>query len=643
MAEQYHFLINLLVASPRLFKQFVFGLIDSIVIVFSLWLAYCLRLGVLYSPTEEQLWIFVTAPLTAVPIFYFFGLYRAITRYLGMRAIWDIVKATALFTIVFAVIVLILKIDEFVPRTIYGILGVLSLIFVGGFRLIIRWWVGLYINKQPILGPMKQIPPVIIYGAGESGMQLVAALKLSRQLKPIAFIDDNVSLHKTQINGLVVYAFEKLAQLIEQYHVNEVLLAMPSLSKSKLSKVITKLEPFPVHVRTLPSLSELAEGKIKISDIREVEIADLLGRDKVQPIQSLLNANILNKSVMVTGAGGSIGSELCRQIAKLKPSIVVLFEQNEFSLYEIERELRQSFPGLTIKPVLGDVSEKKRVKAVCKTFAINTIFHAAAYKHVPMVELNTTEAIRNNIFGTQVCAEVAIEESVDTFVLVSTDKAVRPTNTMGATKRFAELILQAYADEQKSNSIATRFTMVRFGNVLGSSGSVVPLFREQIRTGGPVTVTDERITRYFMTIPEAAELVIQAGAMGRGGDVFVLDMGEPVRIYELAQKMIHLSGFTERTAQQSDGDIQINVTGLRPGEKLFEELLIGDNVKKTEHPKIMRAEEKMLPIKQVNQQLTELMTAYRNDDISQIRQTLLDTVDGFEPQCEVQDWLKQAK
>jgi FlaA1/EpsC-like NDP-sugar epimerase len=559
-----------------------------------------------------------------------------------MRAIWDIVKATALFSIVFAVIVLIFKIDEFVPRTIYGILGVLSLLFVGGFRLIIRWWVGLYINKQPILGPMKQIPPVIIYGAGESGMQLVAALKLSRQLKPIAFIDDNESLHKTQINGLVVHSFEKLAQLIERYRVNEVLLAMPSLSRSQLSEVITKLEPFPVHVRTLPSLSELAEGKVKVSDIREVEIADLLGRDKVQPIQSLLHANILNKSVLVTGAGGSIGSELCRQIAKHKPNSIVLFEQNEFALYEIERELRLSFPCLIIKPVLGDVVEKKRVKAACKSFNINTIFHAAAYKHVPMVELNTTEAIRNNVFGTQVCAEVAIEEKVETFVLVSTDKAVRPTNTMGATKRFAELILQAYAGEQKNNSVITRFTMVRFGNVLGSSGSVVPLFREQIRTGGPVTVTDERITRYFMTIPEAAELVIQAGAMGHGGDVFVLDMGEPVQIYELAQKMIHLSGFTERTTQQPGGDIEINVTGLRAGEKLFEELLIGDNVETTAHPKIMRAEEKMLSLEQVNQQLTRLTVAYKNDDVTQVRQVLLDTIDGFEPQCEIQDWIHQA-
>jgi FlaA1/EpsC-like NDP-sugar epimerase len=642
MAEQYHFLINLLVSSPRLFKQLIFGAVDSIVIIFSLWLAYCLRLGVLYSPPQEQWWIFVTAPITAIPIFYFFGLYRAITRYLGMRAIWDIVKATALFSIVFAVIVLIFKIDEFVPRTIYGILGVLSLLFVGGFRLIIRWWVGLYINKQPILGPMKQIPPVIIYGAGESGMQLVAALKLSRQLKPIAFIDDNESLHKTQINGLVVHSFEKLAQLIERYRVNEVLLAMPSLSRSQLSEVITKLEPFPVHVRTLPSLSELAEGKVKVSDIREVEIADLLGRDKVQPIQSLLHANILNKSVLVTGAGGSIGSELCRQIAKHKPNSIVLFEQNEFALYEIERELRLSFPCLIIKPVLGDVVEKKRVKAACKSFNINTIFHAAAYKHVPMVELNTTEAIRNNVFGTQVCAEVAIEEKVETFVLVSTDKAVRPTNTMGATKRFAELILQAYADEQKNNSVITRFTMVRFGNVLGSSGSVVPLFREQIRTGGPVTVTDERITRYFMTIPEAAELVIQAGAMGHGGDVFVLDMGEPVQIYELAQKMIHLSGFTERTTQQPSGDIEINVTGLRAGEKLFEELLIGDNVETTAHPKIMRAEEKMLSLEQVNQQLTRLTVAYKNDDVTQVRQVLLDTIDGFEPQCEIQDWIHQA-
>lgn len=470
-------------------------------------------------------------------------------------------------------------------------------------------------------------------------MQLVAALKLSRQLKPIAFVDDDKTLHKTQINGLTVYPYERLAGLIEKFHVNDVLLAMPSLTKSGMATIISKLEPYPVHVRTLPSLSELAEGKLKVSDIREVEISDLLGRDKVKPIDTLLNANIKDKTVMVTGAGGSIGSELCRQIAKLQPKQLILFEQNEFSLYEIDRELRHHFSTVVVIPILGDVSEKKRLKAVCQKYHVNTIFHAAAYKHVPMVELNTTEAVRNNVFGTKVCAEVAIEESVDTFVLVSTDKAVRPTNTMGATKRLAELILQAYAEEQKDKTIATRFTMVRFGNVLGSSGSVVPLFRQQIKAGGPVTVTDERMTRYFMTIPEAAELVIQAGAMGQGGDVFVLDMGEPVAIYELAQKMIHLSGFTEQTENQPEGDIEIKVTGLRPGEKLYEELLIGDNVIKTEHPKIMRARENMMAFSNLNTKLTALKAAYDSDDTKAIRDVLLETVDGFEPQCDVQDWL----
>jgi FlaA1/EpsC-like NDP-sugar epimerase len=641
MVEKYQFLIDFLVSSPRIFKQLILGSVDVVAVIFSLWLAYCLRLGVIYVPSENQWWIFFAAPLTAIPVFYYFGLYRAITRYIGMRAIWDIVKATALFSIVFAVVVLILKIDEFVPRTVYGILGVVTLLFVGGFRLVVRWWIGRYISKQHILSPLRQSPPVIIYGAGESGMQLVAALKLSRQLKPVAFIDDDQALQRHQINGLTVYGFERLAWLIEQNHVSEVLLAMPSMTKSQMAKIIAKLEPFPVHVRTLPSLSELAEGKVTVSDIREIDIGDLLGRDKVAPVEQLLTANILNKSVMVTGAGGSIGSELCRQIAKSQPSQLILFEQHEFALYELERELNNAFPKLSVTPVLGDVAEKKRVQAACKTFVIDTIYHAAAYKHVPMVELNTTEAIRNNIFGTQVCAEVAIEELVETFVLVSTDKAVRPTNTMGATKRFAELILQAYAEKQ-NRTCNTRFSMVRFGNVLGSSGSVVPLFREQIQAGGPVTVTDKRITRYFMTIPEAAELVIQAGAMGQGGDVFVLDMGEPVRIFELAQKMIHLSGFTERTQQYPEGDIEIKMTGLRPGEKLYEELLIGENVTETAHPKIMRAQETLITHERLLELLQQLKSAYQTNNVKQIRELLLNTIDGFEPQCENQDWLAES-
>ncbi|MFT5706303.1 MAG: FlaA1/EpsC-like NDP-sugar epimerase, partial [Oceanospirillaceae bacterium] len=389
------------------------------------------------------------------------------------------------------------------------------------------------------------------------------------------------------------------------------------------------------HVRTLPGLMDLAEGKVTVADIHEVDIADLLGRDSVAPVSNLLHANITNKVVMVTGAGGSIGSELCRQILKLQPTTLILYELNEFGLYEIEKELEQKNEALPIIAVLGSVLNQQRLEAICQKFSVQTIYHAAAYKHVPMVEKNTSEGIRNNIFGTLSCAKAAISSKVETFVLISTDKAVRPTNTMGASKRMAELVLQAFAEEQQQ----TRFTMVRFGNVLGSSGSVIPLFREQIARGGPVTVTDPRIIRYFMTIPEAAELVIQAGAMGQGGDVFVLDMGEPVRILDLAKRNIHLSGFIEKDTEHPDGDIEIIYTGLRPGEKLYEELLIGDNVSKTQHQKIMRAQEQVIPWAELSLVLQELEQFNDADNCQQVRDILMTHVAGFKPQCGVEDWL----
>jgi FlaA1/EpsC-like NDP-sugar epimerase len=384
---------------------------------------------------------------------------------------------------------------------------------------------------------------------------------------------------------------------------------------------------------------DIAEGKIEVSDIQEVDIGDLLGREAVSPDQDLLHKNITDKVVMVTGAGGSIGSELCRQIAHLAPKSLVLFEISEFSLYQIEKELEKLQLNVSIIPVLGSVLNQQRVQAVCQHFQVQTIYHAAAYKHVPIVERNTNEGIRNNVFGTLNCAQAAIDTSVETFVLISTDKAVRPTNTMGASKRLAELVLQALA-QQPSLHKQTRFTMVRFGNVLGSSGSVVPLFREQIAAGGPVTVTDPEIIRYFMTIPEAAELVLQAGAMGHGGDVFVLDMGEPVSILELARRMIHLSGFSVRDEANPEGDIEIHFTGLRPGEKLYEELLIGDNVTDTAHSKIMRAEELVIAWEQLEQILTALAEANDKDDSAAARELLLSTIDGYNPQCELNDWLR---
>jgi FlaA1/EpsC-like NDP-sugar epimerase len=413
---------------------------------------------------------------------------------------------------------------------------------------------------------------------------------------------------------------------------------MPSASRHRRNAILQKLEKYPVHVRTLPDLMDIAGGRIEVSDIQEVDIGDLLGREPVAPNQTLLHDNITGKVVMVTGAGGSIGSELCRQIVHLQPASLILFELSEFSLYQLEKELEKLTHDIKIVPVLGSVLNQQRVEAVCRHFHVNTIYHAAAYKHVPIVEKNTNEGIRNNVFGTLHCALAAIAAGVDTFVLISTDKAVRPTNTMGASKRLAELVLQALAQAEELHG-STRFTMVRFGNVLGSSGSVVPLFREQIAMGGPVTVTDEEIIRYFMTIPEAAELVIQAGAMGQGGDVFVLDMGEPVKIVELARRMILLSGFTVRDADNPEGDVEIHFTGLRPGEKLYEELLIGDNVTATEHEKIMRAQELIIPWPELQPILEQLALANENDNCEQARTLLLSTVEGFKPQCELDDWL----
>lgn len=619
----------------RTVKRLIIISADIVVAVSALWMAFSLRYGELYIPPSQQLWIFALAPIIVIPIFIQFGLYRTIVRYLGMPALWAIAQATILYALLFSVVVLLTGLEG-VPRTVYGINAFILIVFAGGNRLFARWW---FTREEGFGRRMeRRLPSVLIYGAGDSGAYLATALKMGHQLKPVAFIDDDASLVNQTIDGLNVYSFNELDYLIDKYHVSNLLLAMPSVSRHQRSNIIRLLEPYPVYVRTLPDISALAEGKIKVSDIREVDIADLLGREQVSPIAHLLHGNISDRVVMVTGAGGSIGSELCRQIVQLKPKMLILFELNEFVLYQIEKELKQKNDELSVIAVLGSVQNQKRVEAVCRKFKINTIYHAAAYKHVPIVENNTTEGIRNNVFGTLNCAKAAIVEGVETFVLISTDKAVRPTNTMGASKRFAELVLQALAKDVEQNS-TTRFTMVRFGNVLGSSGSVVPLFREQILNGGPITVTDSRIIRYFMTIPEAAELVIQAGAMGEGGDVFVLDMGDPIHILDLAKRMIKLSGFTEKNEKNLEGDIEIVFTGLRSGEKLYEELLIGGEVSTTDHSKIMRAEEKIIPWGKLSVILQQLEKANEMNDYQAVRDLLLLHVDGFLPQCGIEDYL----
>ena len=498
---------------------------------------------------------------------------------------------------------------------------------------------------------------VIIYGAGSAGRQLSIALTEAAEYKIAAFIDNDAALLGQSIHGIRVVPRDDLEQLIKTKNVTEVLLAIPSLSRAQRNEIIHFLEPFAVLVRSLPSVAEFAQGKLRIADLRDVSIKDLLGRDSVDANSELLGLDITNKVVMVTGAGGSIGSELCRQILFLKPQVLILFEQNEFALYSIDKELSHiSIPDVEILPMLGSVNNRKRLSHIMQRFVVQTIYHTAAYKHVPMVEFNNAEGASNNIFGTLNCAQVAIDNGVETFVLISTDKAVRPTNTMGATKRFAEMILQALtlslsqtehnsqdgAEKDSAGQYSTRFSMVRFGNVLDSSGSVIPLFKEQIKEGGPITVTDAEILRYFMSIPEAVELVIQAGSMAKGGDVFVLDMGEPVRIVDLAKKMIRLSGLEVKDKFHPDGDIEIEFTGLRPGEKLYEELLIGGNTSETDNPKIMRAEEEMLNWDDLKIIIDELEMAIDSCDQDKLRQLLIEAVPGFKPQSEITDMLYDA-
>jgi len=606
--------------------------VDVLLVVTILTLSFSMRLGEWFWPQGDLVYLLFFAPLVAIPIFIKFGLYRAIVRYIGFKALWVIVQAVSLYALVWGVIALLSGVQG-VPRSVILINWILGMLLIGGSRIIGRWWFS--DKKSYSVNAFDKRKNVLVYGAGSAGIQLATALTYSQELNPIAFIDDEPTLSNHQIMGLKVYSSNNLGELVASMKIEEVLLAIPSASRDRRNEIINNLEPYPVLVRTVPGVSELAQGKLKINDLNVVSINDLLGRDPVPPNQNYLRADITNKVVMITGAGGSIGSELCRQIIQLQPKKIVLFEQNEFSLYTIDQELIQKNLKIDIAPILGSVLDSKQVERVCKTFSVQTIYHAAAYKHVPMIELNNFSGIENNIFGTLSCAEAAVLSNVDTFVLISTDKAVRPTNIMGATKRFSEMILQALS--KKYNDKATNFSMVRFGNVLDSSGSVIPLFNKQIKEGGPVTVTDPAIIRYFMTIPEAAQLVIQAGAMSKGGDVFVLDMGEPVKILYLAKKMIHLSGLNIKDSNNPNGDIEILFTGLRPGEKLYEELLIGDSVLETEHQLILRSNEEMLPWSDLKLILNKLKTSVDKQNLEGARQALIEAVPGYKPQGDIND------
>ena len=641
-------MLGKIISLPRNLKRVIVLCLDLAILPFALWASMSLRLGELFVPRglrEDVVYFFFIVPIIAIPIFVKLGLYRAIIRYVGLVAMWTVIKAVTFYHLVFAMVILLSGIPG-IPRSVLLINWLVTCLLVGGSRFAGRWLISGR-RKPTSLDLSKK--RVAIYGAGDAGIQIAAALSNSPLYAPAAFVDDNKALQGNYIEGLGVYSFGQIPDLIDQYAITDVIIAMPSVARSQRSQIIQKLEPYSVHVSTLPGLDDLASGRVKVEDVREVGVLDLLGRIPVEPDLPLLNANVDGKVVLVTGAGGSIGSELCRQIVKIGPEKLILYERSEHDLYTIENELiemaRRQYPELTqskefITPILASILDQGRLESVCRAFGVHTVYHAAAYKHVPIVERNPLEAVRNNVIGTYNAAQAAIDADVETFVLVSTDKAVRPTSTMGATKRFAEMILQGLA--RRSPGI-TRFTMVRFGNVLGSSGSVVPLFREQIRKGGPVTVTDPKITRYFMTIPEAAQLVIQAGAMGQGGDVFVLDMGEAIKILDMAKRMIRLSGFEIRDESNPDGDIEIVFTGLRPGEKLYEELLIGENVVPTQHPLIMSANEDCLPWESLSGYIDQFEETINQHDVERSRALLVDSVKGFNPQCEVADLVQEKK
>lgn len=605
---------------PRNIKQACLLSLDMVYVTAAMWAAVALRFGHLdfHLGAVEYACGAVTIVASAM-IFLRLGLYRAVIRFMGQQAIWAIITAAGYSTLVLGAAVFFTRAE--VPRSTPFIYWVLLLVGIGGTRLAVRAY---YQAKLRALSEN-----VIIYGAGQSGRQLLQALQHGEQYHPVVFVDDDCYLQRSVINGLQVARPEDLEQLITQHDITQVLLAIPSASQERRKEIINSLVGLPVHVRTVPTINELLAGEASVNQIRDIDLDDLLGRDPVPPHPELIEKCITGKVVMVTGAGGSIGGELCRQIIRSAPQELVLLDNSEFALYSIERELRASMNALGIQvelvPLLGSVQDQNRLESIYRTFEVSTVYHAAAYKHVPMVEYNIAEGVANNVFGTWYAASAARKAGVETFVLVSTDKAVRPTNIMGASKRLAEMILQGLAQEENS----TRFCMVRFGNVLGSSGSVVPLFRQQVESGGPVTVTHPDVSRYFMSIPEAAQLVLQAGAMATGGDVFVLDMGEPVRIVDLAKRMIRLSGYEMGHNTHMGEHIDIEFIGLRPGEKLHEELLLGTNVTGTGHPMIMRAEEESLPYSQIQRLLAKLRRHCDTLDCAGITAVLSSAVSGF--------------
>ncbi|WP_163390918.1 polysaccharide biosynthesis protein [Enterovibrio norvegicus] len=633
--------LNVVWDLSRFNKRVVSVICDIIFIAVSFYGAYWTRLGSAPPFHVESIhYVLIVSTIITVMVFRYLGLYRAVLRYLTFHILAVVCGGTIISAVSLAFFAFYF--DAPIPRSVPIIYAAFLCISCGGVRLSVRSLFNQSCQSAKV--------PVLIYGAGTAGRQLAVALRSSDTHKVVAFIDEDRTLRSTVILGLNVHLADDAARLTEKYGVKQILLAVPSASRAKRKQIIDSLVHLSAEVLTVPNMKDIVEGRAKIDELKDVDIDDLLGRDPVEPQKALMEKNIRDKVVMVTGAGGSIGSELCRQIVKLGAKKLILFDVSEFALYNIDRELRATILEESIQvevvPLIGSVQRINRLSVIMRSFCVQTVYHAAAYKHVPLVEFNVVEGVRNNVFGTYYAAKAASDAGVESFVLISTDKAVRPTNVMGTTKRMAELALQAMAESEKAKEKkGTTFSMVRFGNVLGSSGSVIPLFKKQIEKGGPVTVTHPDIIRYFMTIPEAAQLVIQAGAMARGGDVFVLDMGEPVKIVDLAQNLIKLSGLEVKDERNLDGDIEIQYSGLRPGEKLYEELLIGSEVELTEHERIMTANERFLPLRECQELLGELDSACHNFDHEEIRRILLSAPTDFSPTDGIGDlvWKQSAK
>ncbi|HDY7750709.1 TPA: polysaccharide biosynthesis protein [Vibrio vulnificus] len=623
---------------PRVHKRLISLAIDTLLITFSFFMAIWVRYGEVAISVSAETWLTLTGTVVVTLVtFTKLGLYRAVLRYLTFHALTVVVLGA--FISALSITTFAYFFNAEVPRTVPVIYMTFLALLCGGARMMVRSLI--------VQASRKGCERVLIYGAGSTGRQLAIALRNAETYQVKGFIDNDPSLENTIIQGLTVHSSQQISRLVEKQEIEKILLAMPRATRSERKAIIDGLLHLPVEVLTVPDFKDIVNGNATVDELKDVAIEDLLGRDPVEPNPELMKANIHGKVVMVTGAGGSIGSELCRQIVRQKPKTLILFELSEYGLYEIDKELSGVVEAMQLEveiiPLLGSVQRINRLSATMRAFGVQTVYHAAAYKHVPLVEYNVVEGVRNNVFGTYYSAKAAIEAGVESFVLISTDKAVRPTNVMGTSKRMAELALQALAAKENDKVNGTRFCMVRFGNVLGSSGSVIPLFKRQIEEGQAITVTHPDIIRYFMTIPEAAQLVIQAGAMGKGGDVFVLDMGEPVKIVDLAKNLIQLSGLEVKSSDNPNGDIEIKFTGLRPGEKLYEELLIGDNVEGTDHERIMTANEQFLPLEEFNQILDNLDRACHEFDHETIRQILLETPTGFNPTDGIGDLVWNAK